>query len=230
MSGFDWLTWWQNCQDPASMLSTLINTFSQRARDRKLRLFACAALRTISHMLTDRLRHTIAVVENYADGEVDDEARLFAWREVEDIGSDRGARLVRIAAANRAAEVAEAVCTGVIQIVDTEAKETGHGLPPWATRRGPVAKVCAELSEALRDIFNPWREVPLAPEWVTGRDATVSKLARAIYADRSFDSMPILADALEDAGCNNADMLNHCRGPGPHVRGCWVVDLILGKS
>jgi hypothetical protein len=57
----------------------------------------------------------------------------------------------------------------------------------------------------------------------------VQKLAKSIYDDRAFDHLPILADALEDAGCTDAAILEHCRGPGPHVRGCWVVDLILGK-
>jgi hypothetical protein len=55
-------------------------------------------------------------------------------------------------------------------------------------------------------------------------------LARQMYESRDFSSMPILADALQDAGCDNDDILNHCRGPGPHVRGCWVVDLVLGKA
>ena len=55
---------------------------------------------------------------------------------------------------------------------------------------------------------------------------TVPRLARALYEERAFDRLPILADALEDAGCHHADLLAHCRGPGPHVRGCWVLDLV----
>jgi len=55
-------------------------------------------------------------------------------------------------------------------------------------------------------------------------------LASAIYGERAFDRMPILADAFEEAGCDHADVLTHCRGPGPHVRGCWEVDLMLGKE
>ncbi len=58
----------------------------------------------------------------------------------------------------------------------------------------------------------------------------VPKIAGTIYDERSFHDMPILADALEEAGCANTDILGHCRGDGPHVRGCWVVDLILGKQ
>jgi hypothetical protein len=63
----------------------------------------------------------------------------------------------------------------------------------------------------------------------TWRTSTAVALARQMYDSRDFSAMPILADALQDAGCDNADILDHCRGPGPHVRGCWVVDLILEK-
>ncbi|HUR53438.1 MAG TPA: hypothetical protein VMZ71_04880 [Gemmataceae bacterium] len=55
-------------------------------------------------------------------------------------------------------------------------------------------------------------------------------LANGIYEERAFDRLPILADALQDAGCDNDGILTHCRGDGAHVRGCWVVDLLLGKS
>ncbi|MBL8797494.1 MAG: hypothetical protein JNM56_26575 [Planctomycetia bacterium] len=83
-------------------------------------------------------------------------------------------------------------------------------------------------SAFLRDILgNPLRPISADPSWQT---ETVSSLATAIYDERAFDRLPILADALEDAGCDNADMLNHCRQPGEHVRGCWVVDLVLGKK
>ena len=67
----------------------------------------------------------------------------------------------------------------------------------------------------------------LDPAWLT---PTVQSIAAAIYQDRAFDRLPILADALEEAGCTNADVLLHCRQPGEHVRGCWVVDLLLGKE
>jgi hypothetical protein len=80
----------------------------------------------------------------------------------------------------------------------------------------------------LRCIFgNPFRPAAVDSAWLT---PGVVELARAIYDDRAFERMPILADALEEAGCTNADILTHCRLPGPHVRGCWVVDLVLGKE
>jgi hypothetical protein len=65
------------------------------------------------------------------------------------------------------------------------------------------------------------------PGW---RTTTAFQLAQGMYDSRDFSAMPILADALQDAGCDIADILDHCRGPGPHVRGCWVVDLVLGKE
>jgi hypothetical protein len=80
----------------------------------------------------------------------------------------------------------------------------------------------------VREIVgNPFRPVALDPMWLT---ADVLALARGIYDERAFDRMPILADALQDAGCNSADLLSHLREPGEHVRGCWALDLLLGKG
>ena len=80
----------------------------------------------------------------------------------------------------------------------------------------------------FRDIFgNPFRPVAFDPAWRT--EHTVGMAAK-MYDDRDFAAMPILADALEEAGCDSADILSHCREPGVHVRGCWVVDHLLGKS
>jgi hypothetical protein len=90
----------------------------------------------------------------------------------------------------------------------------------------PASEVAS--ADLLRDIFgNPFRPVSVDPAWLT---STVVQLAQGIYEDRAFDRLPILADAMQDAGCENPDVLAHCRRPGPHVRGCWVVDLVLGKS
>jgi hypothetical protein len=89
-------------------------------------------------------------------------------------------------------------------------------------------ELAVEQAEFLRCIFgNPFCSVTFDPAW---RTSTAVGIADAIYADRAFDRLPILADALQDAGCEDAAILDHCRGPGPHVRGCWVVDLVLGKE
>ncbi|MFO0806182.1 MAG: hypothetical protein U0791_24025 [Gemmataceae bacterium] len=80
----------------------------------------------------------------------------------------------------------------------------------------------------LRDIFgNPFRPVAFDPSW---RTSTAVAIAKGMYESRDFAPMPLLADALQDAGCEHADILDHCRGPGPHVKGCWVVDLVLGRE
>jgi hypothetical protein len=104
--------------------------------------------------------------------------------------------------------------------------------PEWLvyqlSRAGLDQKHQAEL---LRDVVRgPFRPLLFRQVWRGHNGGAGARLANNIYDDRAFDLLPILADALEDAGCADADILAHCRGPGPHVRGCWVVDLLLGKS
>jgi hypothetical protein len=83
----------------------------------------------------------------------------------------------------------------------------------------------------LRDLVgNPFRPFAPDPAWRTWNDGAVPELARAIYDGRAFDRLPVLADSLEDAGCNDAAILAHCRGGGEHVRGCWVVDVLTGRG
>jgi hypothetical protein len=98
--------------------------------------------------------------------------------------------------------------------------------PDWDT--GYKSEELEQVTLA-RDIFgNPFRSVTFEPDW---RTSTAVALAKQMYDSRDFSAMPILADALQDAGCDNDDVLNHCRdAAGVHVRGCWVVDLVLGKS
>jgi hypothetical protein len=92
---------------------------------------------------------------------------------------------------------------------------------------GTDPQLQAAMVAIFRDIFgNPFRTAEFDPDW---RTSTAVALARGMYDTRDFGAMPILADALQDAGCDNDDVLDHCRGPGPHLRGCWVVDLVLGK-
>jgi hypothetical protein len=100
-----------------------------------------------------------------------------------------------------------------------------HRISAWTTGRIVVSEVAASF---LRCIFgNPFSPVVFVESW---RTETAVALAAGIYEERAFDRLPILADALEDAGCDHADVLTHCRVPSPHVRGCWVVDGVLGKS
>jgi hypothetical protein len=90
-----------------------------------------------------------------------------------------------------------------------------------------------QQTNLLRDIFGPlpFREVPIDPAWLAWNACVVEKLAASIYEGRAFEQVPILGDALEEAGCGNQEMLTHCRQQGqPHVRGCWLLDLLLQKG
>jgi hypothetical protein len=88
-----------------------------------------------------------------------------------------------------------------------------------------------EQTALLRELFgNPFRAPFLDLAWLAWNGGTVRRIGRAVYDDATFEQLPVLADALEDAGCTDRTLLGHLPGPGPHVRGCWVLDLILGKE
>jgi hypothetical protein len=100
--------------------------------------------------------------------------------------------------------------------------------PDRPTRDQIIAEERQRQCDLIRDIVgNPFRPALIDTRWLT---STVVALAETIYQDRAFDRLPILADALQDAGCGDEQVLQHCRGPGPHVRGCWVVDLVTGRG
>jgi hypothetical protein len=95
----------------------------------------------------------------------------------------------------------------------------------WTVGNGPELPGRVGL---LRDIIgNPFRPAAIDPTWLT---PSVTMLARVSYDESAFDLMPILGDALEEAGCTDVPLLSHCRETVEHVRGCWVVDALLGKS
>ena len=178
----------------------LLNHLGKKASQRKARLFACACLRRCDPSLSEQEEAILRIVERSADGLATADEQLFA----EDHANDRGNRV------------------GWAPLVE------GYWEAVEAARVAGEDRDEPAQCMLVRDIFgNPFRPVMVDPSWLT---STVVSLAAGIYADCAFDRMPILADALQDAGCDNEDMLNHCRGAGPHVRGCWVVDLLLGKT
>jgi hypothetical protein len=236
---------WLACTDPEQMLQFL----QDKTSERKLRLLACACCRRIWHLLTDeRSRKALVTCELYADGLTTKSTLVVARREAGEammalITADLSPleRSRALAAAQAARHVARP--TGNRSALADDMRKAVHAASKADTigrlsRRIPSECILPQC-DLLRDIFGPFpfRPVTLAPAVLTWNDATVVRLAQAAYEERHMPEgtldngrLAILADALEEAGRSDADILGHLRGSGPHVRGCWVVDLCLGKS
>jgi hypothetical protein len=204
--------------------------------DRKFRLMVVAALRAVWEHITDlRSRAAVEAAEQYADTR--DPSVLARARPGAEQATDEAKTTGGPNDAKR--QYRQLVAGAAWQCLDPELNN--RRWPFWvetvtALENDGIPGRTQQAAEALhlrlfRDIFgNPFRPVAVDPAWLAWNHGTVPAIARHIYDDRAFHDLPILADALEDAGCTNADLLAHCRGPGPHVRGCWAVDLLLGNS
>jgi len=210
MTESEWLT----CTRPHGMLDFLE---SRKASGRKLRLFSGACCRRLERVFLDSACcQVIEVSDRFADGQADEEELSRAGGVINTLGE-------------------EAVKTGYEEVL----RALGSlGIPkaPLGFERVLRAVRSREKESRcqcnlLRDVFgNPFRKTAINRAWLAWNDGTVRKLAQVIYDTRAFDRLPLLADALEDAGCTDADILSHCRQSGEHVRGCWVVDALLGKE
>ena len=199
-----------------------------RKRDlRKERLFACACCRRLWDRLTDpRSRAVVEAAEKYADGLID-KAALAAAR-VEAVRATREGSAP--APGGSYSPEAAAECLGNLEPYDVFFACTARVTFVVASYRIGTRKAEQALqARFLRDVFgNPFRPMVFAPEW---RTDTAVALAQQMYDSREFGAMPILADALQDAGCDSESVLNHCRDAKQlHVRGCWVIDLVLGMK
>jgi hypothetical protein len=208
MTEAEWLT-----ANPPQLLWFLKERHPGKRRlafNRKARLFGCACCRRVWHLLGDKDRGKVEVAERYADG-------LVARRDWEEARKGRVVPPWALDPSARAAAAASSVLHREAHRAAVEAVGWSGNLP------GKPAQ-----THLLRDIFdNPFRPVEFSSDW---RTDTAMSLAKQMYDSREFGAMPILADALQDAGCDNEAVLDHCRGTGPHVRGCWVIDFVLGKA
>ena len=228
---------WLACTDPTPMWDCLWEKGSKRKR----RLFACACCRRIWHLLAkqpEAFRHLVELSEQAADGLVTHDQLDDAWPydEIEfsdcsDWSDETGAALAASGVSVRwdyqgAQQFAAAAATG---------QPHHYHLDPT------IPAVAAELNaqaNLLRCLFgNPFRPVTISPRVLAWNNAVVVRLAQAGYEERQLPSgtldngrLAVLADALDEAGCSDPDILGHLRKSGPHVRGCWPVDLLLGKS
>jgi hypothetical protein len=217
---------WLACQNPMFLLTVLSRN---PASNRRRRLLACAATRHVWDRLDEYFHTAVENAERYADGQMSQmefgqrtqglhDAIMRVWWSVDEntIGTMTAARF-------RAPYVAVEEATRI----DDDIMAPGKAMD-WVAMLAPRKVTNIWQCDLLREMFgSPFRPITVNPTWLI---PTVIALAQAIYDDRAFDRMPILADALEDAGCTNQDILQHCRSGGEHVRGCWVVDLLLGKE
>jgi hypothetical protein len=223
---------WLASADPEAMLRFLDGKVS----DRKLRLFACACCRHVWDLLTaPDSRRAVEEAERYADGQISAKELAFA-KVLAGAAAPRTARAAwaaywttspRAAVSVWDASVAasEAVTTAAARAAKAAGTDANAA---WIRARDQATREQAHL---LRDIFGDlFHPATADPAWLAWHGGTVGKIARTIYDERRFGDLPVLADALEEAGCGSAALLGHCRRPGEHVRGCWAVDALLERS
>jgi hypothetical protein len=216
---------------------------SREEDDRKLRLFAVACWRRVGDMLPDgRFHRLIEAQESFADGEIGEPTLAAALDEAAAVGGIPDPVWTEADARERTFWVAR---FGVHFDPESMAWATsdlaGHragsavGISVSASEDSEVIRI-ARRSESrtqadlIREIFgDPLRPPEIDPAWLTWNGGTIPGLAQSIYQERAFDRMPILADALEEAGCAEATLLSHCRDGSGHVRGCWALDALLGR-
>jgi hypothetical protein len=233
-------TEWLACTNPMELLRWL----GRRAGKRKRRLFGCACCRRVWHLIPDeRSRAAVVASEQFADGLVSEadleEARRQARLAHEDFEAcgPPYERLYTTAACVCAVKrnAGDAVhawygAVSALQMAGLGRRgEQGPGNPFYSAITQSVWDAERTVqSHLVRDLFaNPFAPPALDPAW---RDRTVQELALGIYEEHAFDRMPILGDALEDAGCHDTVILSHCRDDRIHARGCWLLDQILGKG
>lgn len=200
-------TMWMECRHPELMLDHL----REQVSDRKFRLFAVACCRRVPHLLTSRRKRTaVEVAERYADG-------IATSDEFEATVTQMRVREIR-------GHYGSVAAWAVAPSADLAARNTAWNA--FCDRSGTGEnRYQADLLRCVAG--NPFRPVSFAPEW---RTETVLAMANQMYETRDFSATPILADALEEVGCDSADVLEHCRdSKTAHTRGCWVIDAILGR-
>ncbi len=216
----------------------------QRPSSRKLLLLACACYRRVSVQLMDAVICAgIDTAEQFAEGLLSESefraaigtTRALVPRLTEMLqGTSTRAERSRLEAAIYVAQAVSALDWPPASAAVMSIHYVSLAMKYWAKSQNWAARPTANKERKaqlllLRDIVgNPFRPVTLDPAW---RTSTVLAIAQGMYESRDFSAMPILADALQDAGSDSEDILNHCRNEkAMHVRGCWVIDLVLGKA
>lgn len=230
------------------------------SKQRKLFLAGCGWARRYWERLGKRSRTAVEVFEQFADQEVAVDGffadllqqflrfEVFAYVLEAHLNNDERDAAHPLAAYFNAMILAEGAWKTALTYLAEPDAERGIVLPArgvFSLSRGAYIDASDEFNFAgdgdgagyqaqchiMRDVFaDPSRPVSLEASWLSTNEGTVANIAAAIYDERAFERMPELADALEQSGCHNQSMLEHCRAQGEHVRGCWVLDLLLEKD
>ncbi len=220
---------WLSGTDPEPMLRFVQE---QQTSERKLRLLACACCRQVWHLLSDPLsREAVTVAERYADGQASKGELALARAQSVNAGEDSpdAATAAYWATNIKPSGPLWNVFTAAAGALAREAAQVAHGKRAAAYEAMQSITRSAQAKLIREVIGNPFRPARIDLHWRTWGGGIVMQLAEGIYEDRAFDSMPVLGDALEEAGCTDEVILQHCRQMDGHVRGCWVVDAILAK-
>jgi hypothetical protein len=218
---------WLNARDLGPMLDHLYR--NAIVSERKLRLFTCACCRRVWPFLDEQSRQAVEGAEQYADGLLDD-GDLDRLRVT--LGDARAKRAIPRSRAEAIVAAAQTAAEAACTVVATSEMTPGYFAAVGALVAGRIRRGEKQAQrELLRDLLgNPFRPVYVQPAWRTWGGGTLVQMARVIYDERRFGDLPILADALEETGCADRAILSHCRSGAGHVRGCWVVDQLLGKE
>jgi hypothetical protein len=235
---------WLEASDPRLMLASLRD--AGKLSERKLRLFACACCRRAWHLLLDeRSRQAVETAERYADKQADEgsllsahEGATRAYRTAQTPVSHFSSNLARLCSAPELVSrdwIADRDVDGIVVVAEVAAEAVAFAADPvrgsltwYAAARGEQGVQCSVLRDLVGSLVRP--RPALHPSCLAWGRETVVSLAAAIYDGRRWDELPVLGDALEEAGCYDWDVLSHCRRPGPHARGCWLLDAVLGRG
>jgi hypothetical protein len=211
-------------------LSSLWWFIRYRSNKRKARLYTIACCRQVWHLFVDpACRRAVEVSERYADRMSSREELIQTRRDAEASWADWDGK--RLAAAGMPSDAAGLAFAAAVRTAFN--RPDPNDVAQLLQRAAEDAPDLPERQRLLfHDLSGPrlFRPVPIEHSWLAWNDSVVSNMAQVIYDDRAFDRMPILADALEEAGCGDEEILWHCREEPEHARGCWLLDAILGKK
>lgn len=249
--------WLRRDDSPEAMLIDLYSAWHNRqivVPDRKLRFFSCACCRHVNKLVRDQgVDNVIHLIERHVDGLATNDELRMAGDAMEQVWNERLEAASRTTPAKQVWLLAPDPSLHLVEAAAYAAGRTPgcHMTGGWYGRAMKAAMKCrlavmfvsaefgkeskpvtdAEVAthrKLLHDcVGSPFRPVTLERAWRTPR---VMDTAQAIYREQAFQHLPLLVEALEEAGCTTADIVNHGRHQGPHVRGCWLIDLVLQRA